>query len=112
MVGSSTTTPLRNCWLWIARYSPALPVVPKAWQRFVLWQYTDGNAGMQPHQVPGIGRCDRDKFDGDEVTLRQLWGGGSLGQEGVSSPVGSTAGAPTAGGSGKKKAAGARGPQP
>jgi lysozyme len=77
-VGDRPNSPLGRCWLWIARYSSVAPIVPSAWKRFVLWQYTDGNAGMQPHQVPGIGRCDRDKYDGDEETLRRLWRGGSL----------------------------------
>jgi lysozyme len=78
IVGGNVTTALSKCWLWIARYGPALPLVPAAWQGFTLWQYTDGNAGMQPHQVPGIGRCDRDKFNGDVRSLRRLWGHGSL----------------------------------
>ena len=73
-LGSRTNTILTNCFLWIARYSSQLPQVPAAFPTFTLWQYTDGNAGPQPHQVPGIGRCDRDKFNGDEAGLRRLWG--------------------------------------
>lgn len=73
-VGSNTTTVLKNCFLWIARYSSQLPNVPAAWTTFTFWQYTDGNAGDQPHQVPGIGRCDRDKFNGDLAALKKLWG--------------------------------------
>jgi lysozyme len=73
VVRNNTTTVLARCWLWIARYASVLPIVPPAWRTFTLWQYTDGNAGMQPHQVPGIGRCDRNKFDGDEFALRKLW---------------------------------------
>jgi lysozyme len=67
-------TILKNCHLWIARYSSALPQLPAPFSDFILWQYTDGNAGSQPHQVPGIGRCDRDKFNGDEAALKRLWG--------------------------------------
>lgn len=73
-VGNNTKTVLKNCFLWIARYSENLPLVPPAWNTFTFWQYTDGNAGMQPHQVPGIGRCDRDKFNGDMDGLKRLWG--------------------------------------
>ena len=73
-VGSNTATVLKNCFLWIARYSSEHPKAPPAWTTFTLWQYTDGNAGDQPHQVPGIGRCDRDKFNGDEAGLQRLWG--------------------------------------
>lgn len=73
-VGKNTTTVLKNCFLWIAKYSSGLPTVPPAWKTFTFWQYTDGNAGDQPHQVPGIGRCDRDKFNGDLAGLKKLWG--------------------------------------
>ena len=73
-MGSNTTSVLKNCFLWIARYSSQSPVVPTAWTTFTFWQYTDGNAGPQPHQVGGIGRCDRDKFNGDLSGLRRLWG--------------------------------------
>jgi lysozyme len=73
-LGSRSNTIRKNCFLWIARYSSELPHVPAAFSTFTLWQYTDGNAGPQPHQVRGIGRCDRDKFNGDEAGLRRLWG--------------------------------------
>lgn len=73
-VGTNSTTVLKNCFLWIARYSSELPKVPPAWNTYTFWQYTDGNAGAQPHQVPGIGRCDRDKFNGDLIALKKLWG--------------------------------------
>lgn len=73
-VGNNTNTVLKNCFLWIARYSSELPIIPPAWETFTFWQYTDGNIGPQPHQVPGIGRCDRDKFNGDLDGLKKLWG--------------------------------------
>lgn len=73
-LGNRTDTILKNCFLWIAIYSSELPQIPPAFETFTLWQYTDGNAGPQPHQVPGVGRCDRDKFNGDEAGLRRLWG--------------------------------------
>jgi len=78
-LGNGTTTPLKHCWLWIARYSSQFPVVRTAWPAFTLWQYTDGNAGPQPHQVSGVGRCDRDKFNGDEAALRAFWSNGGAG---------------------------------
>lgn len=77
-LGNNTTTVLKNCFLWIARYSSQLPIVPPAWNTFTLWQYTDGNAGPQPHQINGIGRCDRNKFNGDLAGLRRLWGASSI----------------------------------
>ncbi len=73
-LGNRTDTVLKHCFLWIARYASQPPEVPVAFPTFTFWQYTDGNAGLQPHQVPGIGRCDRDKFNGDEASLRRLWG--------------------------------------
>jgi lysozyme len=73
-LGNRADTVLKNCFLWIAIYSSELPQVPPAFETFTLWQYTDGNAGSQPHQAPGVGRCDRDKFNGDEAGLRRLWG--------------------------------------
>ena len=81
VVGKKTTTALAQAWLWMARFASIPPTPPPAWQDFALWQYTDGNVGMQPHQVLGIGRCDRDKFNGDETTLRTLWSNGTLRQD-------------------------------
>lgn len=72
-VGSNTATVLKNCFLRLARYASEKPVAPPAWTTYTLRQYTDGNAGDQPRQVPGIGRCDRDKFNGDEAGLRKFW---------------------------------------
>lgn len=73
-LGNNTSTVLKNCFLWIARFSSQLPRVPPAFPTFTLWQYTDGAQGPNPHEVPGVGRCDRDKFNGDEAGLRRLWG--------------------------------------
>ncbi|MBI3367836.1 MAG: glycoside hydrolase family 25 protein [Burkholderiales bacterium] len=69
-------TELSKCWLWIAQYGPA-PLIPKLWQRWTLWQYTDGAIGPEPHQVNSIGRCDRDQFNGTADELRAFWQGGS-----------------------------------
>lgn len=77
-LGNNVATPLRECPLWIARYSAQLPILPKAFDKFTLWQYTDGSAGPQPHQVTGVGRCDRDKFNGDEASLKRFWAQGLL----------------------------------
>jgi lysozyme len=73
-LGKRTNTVLKECFLWIARFSSHLPEVPPAFPTFTLWQFTDGNNGPQPHQVNGVGRCDRDKFNGTEAELRTLWG--------------------------------------
>ncbi|RYH00454.1 MAG: glycoside hydrolase [Alphaproteobacteria bacterium] len=71
-IASPSQTELSKCWLWFARYGQS-PLIPKVWDTWKLWQYTDGAAGNEPHQVAGIGRCDRDMFNGTEAELRQLW---------------------------------------
>jgi lysozyme len=75
LLGSRKDAVLANCWFWLAQYGPT-PVVPPTWNTWTLWQYTDGNIGPEPHEVPGIGHCDRDKFNGDLLHLEKLWKGG------------------------------------
>jgi lysozyme len=73
LLGTSTDPILANCSLWLSQYGPT-PVVPRNWPTWTLWQYTDGGLGPAPHTVEGIGRCDRNKFNGAAAALRQLWG--------------------------------------
>jgi lysozyme len=73
LLGTHQDPVLAKCWFWLAQYGPT-PVVPVTWQTWTMWQYTDGAIGPEPHKVNGIGRCDRDKFNGSEVQLRKLWG--------------------------------------
>ncbi len=73
LLGTSTDPVLANCWFWLAQYGPT-PVVPVNWATWTMWQYTDGAVGPEPHDVPGIGRCDRDQFNGDLNALNALWG--------------------------------------
>lgn len=63
---------LAKCWLWLAHYGPR-PVVPPNWPGWTLWQYTDGVTGPPPYEVAGIGRCDRDQFQGTEAQLGDFW---------------------------------------
>jgi lysozyme len=65
---------LSQCFLWIAQYGPQATNIPATWPTWTFWQYTDGNLGPQPHSVDGIGKCDRDRFNGSIETLRKLWG--------------------------------------
>jgi lysozyme len=65
-------TELSQCWLWLAQYSNA-PLLPKAWKSWTMWQYTDGGAGPTPHEVKGIGFCDRNQFNGTEQQLIDFW---------------------------------------
>jgi lysozyme len=72
LLGTSHDPVLGNCWFWLAQYGPTA-VVPPNWPTWTMWQYTDGAAGLAPHTVAGIGRCDRDKFNGTAEDLVQFW---------------------------------------
>ncbi len=61
-------TVLSQCWLWLAQYA-SMPLLPKIWTQWTLWQYTDGAAGNGPYTVNGVGRCDRDQFNGSADQL-------------------------------------------
>ena len=71
-ITSPGQTELSKCWLWLAQYATT-PLVPKAWSTWTLWQYTDGAAGNGPYEVPGVGRCDRDQFNGTADELLRFW---------------------------------------
>ena len=73
LLGTSTDAVLANCWLWLAQYGPTA-VVPANWDTWTMWQYTDGGLGPGPHEVHGIGPCDRDRFNGPLPALKKLWG--------------------------------------
>jgi lysozyme len=73
LLGSNTDPILSQCWFWLAQYGPTA-VVPHNWPTWTMWQYTDGVAGVDPQPVDGIGRCDRDKFNGSIQQLKKLWG--------------------------------------
>jgi len=72
MLGTHKDPVLANCWFWLSQFGPTA-VVPPNWPTWTMWQYTDGANGSEPHAVAGIGRCDRDKFNGAKADLRQLW---------------------------------------
>lgn len=74
LLGTQVDPVLTNCWLWLSQYGPT-PVVPPTWKTWTLWQYTDGGLGPAPHAVDGIGRCDRNLFNGSRPDLDRLWGG-------------------------------------
>jgi lysozyme len=72
LLGSNRDPILANCWLWLAEWGPQA-VVPPNWSHWTLWQYTNGKAGNPPHEVAGIGPCDRDLFAGDLAALTAFW---------------------------------------
>jgi lysozyme len=63
---------LPRCPLWISQYGPKA-VLPPGWEKYTLWQYTDGHHGPEPHEVNGIGPCDRNQYDGSITQLRKRW---------------------------------------
>lgn len=72
LLGNGHDPLLAKCWFWLAQYGPTA-VVPPNWSTWTMWQYTDGAIGPKPHDVPGIGLCDRDQFNGNQGELDQLW---------------------------------------
>jgi len=73
LLGSNSDPVLLNCKFWLAQYG-STAVVPPNWATWTLWQYTNGARGPLPHDVPGAGLCDRDKFNGGQSGLQSLWG--------------------------------------
>lgn len=67
------TAVLARCPLWLPHYGDTPPAPPPPWDRWTLWQYTDGAAGPEPRSVPGIGPCDRDIFNGTPEELASTW---------------------------------------
>jgi len=48
--------------------------VPPNWSDWTLWQYTDGALGPDPKEIPGVGRFDRDLYNGGAADLQAFWG--------------------------------------
>lgn len=69
-------SPLLKCELWLAQYS-AEPKVPDGWKSrgFRLWQYTNGqvNAASGPVHTAGVGRVDRNIFNGSPEDFERWW---------------------------------------
>ena len=63
---------LSRCPLWVSQYSTK-PILPPGWTKYALWQYTDGTSGPEPRVVNGIGRCDRNQYNGTISQLRKVW---------------------------------------
>lgn len=75
-IASPGQSVLSRCWFWLAEYGQA-PEIPPIWITCTLWQYTDGSAGLTPHEVAGIGSCDRDLFNGTQAGLAAFWAANS-----------------------------------
>lgn len=67
----STADPvLGSCALWLPEWGTN-PVPGPSWKTWNLWQYTTVNGSIS---VPGIGQCQRSKFNGTIDQLRSWWG--------------------------------------
>jgi lysozyme len=65
---------LKNCPLWYVRYASSPIGIPTStWPSYTLWQYTDGQAGEEPHGVPGVSGADRNRFQGTTEELLATW---------------------------------------
>jgi len=61
--------------LWLAQYSNN-PVPQASWDTYWLWQYSDGNAGPEPHSCPGVtGEVDTNSWPGTDAELVAQWTG-------------------------------------
>lgn len=58
--------------LWIASYNTTAKI-PSSWNKWVLWQYTNGHKGLLPREVKGVGLCNRSKFNGSVEELKEFW---------------------------------------
>uniref|UniRef100_A0A0K8SVM9 Lysozyme M1 n=2 Tax=Lygus hesperus TaxID=30085 RepID=A0A0K8SVM9_LYGHE len=57
---------LAKCDLWLASYR-STPRMPKLWKSWLMWQYTNGQVGPEPHTVKGVGRVDRSYLQADSL---------------------------------------------
>lgn len=65
---------LKQCKLWVAHYTAAeSPKLPEGKDSWLFWQYTNGAVGGNPRVVKGIGACDRNRFNGNEEELINMW---------------------------------------
>lgn len=72
MMNKAVDPILTQCDLIIAQYS-LKPHLPKGWDAYKFWQFTDGKVGYGALPIEGIGTCDRDLFKGTEAALRDYW---------------------------------------
>ena len=56
--------------LWVANYSVSSPKIPKGWNKYTLWQYSDAGSTAGVH-----GHCDQNYFNGTAGDLAQIKAG-------------------------------------
>jgi len=72
LLGNKKDDIFGKCWLWLSEYADHAKV-PASWQQWTMWQYTDGTIGPNPLAIPGIGKCDRNLFNGNATELQAFW---------------------------------------
>jgi lysozyme len=61
--------------LWLCQYGDTA-VLPEGYEKYWLWQFTDGIYGPSPHAIPGVGPCDINHYEGDAEQLVLEWASG------------------------------------
>lgn len=70
--------------LWIAHYGPPAPMIPKPWDTWDLWQFTDsGNGSVYGAQS---GDIDLNYFDGDENKFKERFNLGEIPSNEIKKP--------------------------
>jgi lysozyme len=77
LLQGQSASSFKNCPLWWAAYNNHPNWPSDIWPEMTIWQYTDGTAGNTPHEVQGIGKCDRDIFNGSASELEKFWAAGA-----------------------------------
>lgn len=75
-LGSQHDPLLAQCSLWLAHYTSGAPTWPTGtWKTWSLWQYTDGEQGGQPREVPGTkAPIDCNTFNGSAEQCAKWFG--------------------------------------
>lgn len=60
--------------LWLCQYGPRA-VLPQGFDRYWLWQFTDGQIGPTPHSIAGVSGSgiDLNVYEGDQAQLAAEW---------------------------------------
>jgi lysozyme len=74
-LGNTTDEFLGKRRLWLCQYG-SNPTWQKSWEKYWLWQYTDGQCGPNPHTINGIGPCDINSYPGTPDQLVCEWASG------------------------------------
>jgi lysozyme len=74
MLNGKPRPKLAECWLWLADWRDQ-PRLLAGWEKWTLWQYSDGGHGPEPRHCNGVATCNRSQFNGTEEQLAELFAG-------------------------------------